>query len=175
MGYDDGSASKDSFCFSLPIGPFENRRTVYGHTNTGYWRYEGNKTKKGMHYEHKKQKRGCATSKSLRIPYFYRTCLYILWAVLGGNGKRFLTRWGPNEKTKEHQAPQSQAIIYHLSLLSTPQTSRWTLRLSTHWSKKEVFNQSVFVPVGELLEPNKSRSFGFWFINFLENFFFCIY
>jgi hypothetical protein len=34
MGYDDGSASKDSYCISLPIGPFENRRTVYGHTNT---------------------------------------------------------------------------------------------------------------------------------------------
>ena len=39
--------------------------------------------------------------------------LPILWAVLGGNGKRFLTRWRPNEKTKEHQAPQSQAIFYN--------------------------------------------------------------
>ena len=35
-------------------------------------------------------------------------------------------------KRQEHQAPQSQAIIYHLSLLSTPGTSRWTLCLSTH-------------------------------------------
>jgi len=53
----------------------------------------------------------------LKIVYNAHCLLFftlpILWAVLGGNGKRFLTRWRPNEKTKEHQAPQSQAIFYN--------------------------------------------------------------
>ena len=55
MGYDDGIASKDSYCISLPIGPFENRRTVYGHTNTVVSHcllaLQRKKTKKGMRYE----------------------------------------------------------------------------------------------------------------------------
>ena len=57
MGYDDVSASKDSYCISLPIGPFENRRTVYGHTNTVVSHCLLALRRKT------KQKRGCATSK----------------------------------------------------------------------------------------------------------------
>jgi len=48
--------------------------------------------------------------------------------------KDFLQAGGPMKK-QEHQAPQSQAIIYHLSLFSTPQTSRWTLRLKGQFHK----------------------------------------
>jgi len=46
--------------------------------------------------------------------------LPILWAVLAGNRNWFISRWQPNENAKEHPAPQSQAIIYHLSFSRPP-------------------------------------------------------
>jgi hypothetical protein len=52
------------------------------------------------------------------------------WAVLSGNRNRLDTRWRPNEKTKEHQAQQSQTHTERLTLFSTPQTSRCTLLLT---------------------------------------------
>ena len=48
--------------------------------------------------------------------------------VLSGNGNRFNTRWRPNKKEKEPRSPRSHTRTELLTLVSTPQTSRWTLR-----------------------------------------------
>ena len=53
----------------------------------------------------------------------------IFWPVLGGSGNRFNTRWRPNKKEKEPRSPRSHTRTELLTLVSTPQTSHWTLRL----------------------------------------------
>jgi hypothetical protein len=110
-----------------------------------YWRYEGKQNKKGDALRAKLTKKGMRYEQIVAHPLLLYT-LPILWAVLGGDGKRFLASWGPSGNAGEHQVPQSRAIVCHLSLLSTPQASRWTLSLNPDPDWLIVFDTSVSRP-----------------------------
>ena len=55
----------------------------------------------------------------------------IFWPVLGGNRNTFNTSRRPKKKEKKPRSPRSQTRTEPLTLVSTPQTSHWTLRLSS--------------------------------------------
>ena len=54
------------------------------------------------------------------------------WAVLARKGNRFITRWRPNEKTKERLLPQCQTHTKRFHIFSTPKTFRLTIPLEEH-------------------------------------------